>query len=115
MTGWRLRRLQDFRGTPPEGDCLPGRSGLHSACAGFTYVEVLVAALLLAIAIAPALEALQTGLLSSRVHQDATEEHYHLLGKPEEVLAEPFSALDAAALAAGGPSIATSPHSSRGG
>jgi prepilin-type N-terminal cleavage/methylation domain-containing protein len=60
---------------------------------GFSYVEVLVAITLIAIALAPAMDALQTGIMSANVHQTLTVEHYLRLKKMEELQAEPFSKL----------------------
>ena len=69
--------------------------------AGFSYAEVLLATMLIAIALVPALDGLSVGLKGGEVQQAAVEEHYHVFGRLEEVLAEPFGSLDAAALAAG--------------
>ncbi len=69
--------------------------------AGFSYVEVLIATVLISVSLVPAMEALRTGLLGSGIHVDTVELHYHLQAKLEELLAEPTVSLDAAALAAG--------------
>lgn len=69
--------------------------------AGLTYVEVLVAATLLAIALVPAIEALRTGMLGAEVHATTASNHYAALSRMEEVLAEPHSLLLNAAGAAG--------------
>ncbi len=74
---------------------------------GLTYTELLVAASILAIAMVPALDALQAGLLGSRVHEQKIESRFRLLQLFEETLAEPFSALVSAAETAGGPKAAT--------
>jgi len=60
---------------------------------GFTLVEVLLATVLLVIALVPMMEALQTGLLVSREHQQMSSTYFQVQGRMEEVLAEPFSAL----------------------
>ena len=60
------------------------------SCAGFSYVEVLIATMLIAVCLVPALEALHTGLLGSGIHRDSVEEHYHLQAKLEEMLAQPI-------------------------
>lgn len=70
---------------------------------GLTYVEVLIAATLVSIALVPALEALLTGMSAARIFQSSSDEHYALLARMEEVLAEPHSALAASAAAAGNP------------
>jgi len=75
---------------------------------GFSYVEVLVAVALLALCLVPALDALQTGVLGAATHNTQAVDHYAVAGRLEEVLAEPFSSLDAAAVAAGGPTVPTS-------
>ncbi len=64
---------------------------------GFSYVEVLIASVLIAVALVPALNALQTGMLSASVHQTLTSQYYLQVRKMEELQAEPFIALLAAA------------------
>jgi len=68
---------------------------------GFHYVEVLVATLILAIAIAPALNSMSSGMLAAVLPATDLVDRYALYGKLEEVLTQPISALDAAATAAG--------------
>jgi len=68
---------------------------------GFSYIEVLIATVLISVSLAPAMEALRTGLLGSGIHVDTVESHYHLQARLEEMLAEPAAVLDAAALDAG--------------
>ncbi len=75
---------------------------------GLSYIEVLVATLLIAIALVPMLESLQPGLQGSEIHRQQNEVHFALRGKLESVLAEPFASLDAAAAAAGAHTAATS-------
>lgn len=65
--------------------------------AGFSYVEVLAAAVIIAISIIPATEALRSSLQVAAADSAATVSHFRLLGKMEETLAEPFSALSASA------------------
>lgn len=66
-----------------------------------------MAVALLAVALVPALDALHPGLVAVAVHSNLAREHYHLTGKMETVLAEPFDALEDAATAAGSPAVAT--------
>ncbi len=88
---------------------LPGaRAGDGRRQTGFSYVEVLVAVTLLAVALVPAMDALQTGLLGASVHERLAAQHYRAAGRLEELLAQPYGALDAAALAA---ASATTPSS----
>lgn len=82
--------------------------------AAFSYVEILVAIVLISIALVPAIEALGPGLQGAGIHRSQAERHYHLLAKLEEVLAEPFAALDEEALAAGSPTVVTA-YSDTGG
>ena len=70
---------------------------------GLSYVEVLVATVLVAVALVPMIDALGPGVQGARLHREQAEVHYALAGKLEQVLAEPFADLDAAAAAAGAP------------
>jgi type II secretory pathway pseudopilin PulG len=58
---------------------------------GFAYVEVLVAVVLLAVLLAPALDALTNGVLGSGI--DLSARHMALRNKMEAVLSKPFSEL----------------------
>ena len=64
---------------------------------GASYVEVLIAALLIIISLAPMTSALRGAGDSADVFADATAQQLRLTAKLEEVLAEPFSVLAAAA------------------
>lgn len=63
------------------------------AQAGLSYVEVLVATVLVVVALVPALNALQTGIAGSTVHQVEAARLNSLRSKMEEVLAKPFNTL----------------------
>ena len=76
--------------------------------AGLTLVEVLVAMVLLAILLIPAINALQTGIIGAEVHGDVAASHYRLTSRLEELLVEPFADLSDAALAAGSPTTPSS-------
>ena len=76
--------------------------------AGLSYIEVLVATLLIAVALVPMMEALGPGLQGAQIHRHRAEVNYALTGKLEEVLAQAFDELDTAATAAGDYKIATS-------
>ena len=80
----------------------------HTRIAGFSYVEVMVATVLIAITLVPAMDALLPGINGSGIHETRSEDHYQLLGRVEEILAEPFASLDVAATVAGNPTTATS-------
>jgi prepilin-type N-terminal cleavage/methylation domain-containing protein len=60
---------------------------------GFSYVEVLVAMALIAIALVPAMNALQTGIISANVHQTLTAEYYSQSKKMAELQSTPFTSL----------------------
>jgi len=83
------------------------RLGIRRA-AGLSYIEVMVATLLITIALVPMMEALGPGLQGAQIHRDRAAVHFVLAGKLEEVLAEPFDDLDAAATAAGDYKLPTS-------
>ena len=68
---------------------------------GLTYIEVLIAIVLIAVALVPALEALHTGMLGTEIYQATSAEHYAATAKMEELLAEQHGALLSAAAAAG--------------
>ena len=74
---------------------------VQAACAGFTYVEVLIATLLIVVTLLPAIQALYPAVAGAGYHSSRVEDHYRLAGRMEELLAEPFPDLDAAATAAG--------------
>ena len=75
---------------------------------GLTYVEVLVATLLIVTTLVPALEALQPGIAGTGIHETLSEDNYQLIARLEEVLAEPFVDLDDAGTAAGNATTPTS-------
>lgn len=80
---------------------------MSSGQTGFSYIEVLVATVLISMMLIPALDALQPGLQGSELHRQRVEGHYALQGKMEEVLAESFADLDIAATVAGSSTIPT--------
>lgn len=76
--------------------------------AGLTLVEVLVTIVLLSVVLVPAIRALQTSVVGADIHNDLATEHVRLTSRLEELLAEPFTNLEAAATAAGGPTVESS-------
>lgn len=64
---------------------------------GLSYVEVLLAVLIIAISVIPATNALRGSVHSAAADTDATINHYRILGRLEDVLAEPFSTVAAQA------------------
>lgn len=78
----------------------------HFQC-GFTYLEILIAVTLIAIALVPMMNSLQSGLQGTALHKNKVEVFHVLTGELEQVLAEPFDNLDAAATAAGAHTTST--------
>ena len=75
---------------------------------GFSYIEVLVATVLLAITLVPAMQGLEGAIVGSKKHETITQQQYFLQSKFEEILTQPFDDLDAAAIAAGSSGSASS-------
>ena len=71
---------------------------------GLTLVEVLVSISLLAILMIPAITALQTGIVGADVHTDVAARHLLLRSRLDQLLNEPYDAVEQAAIAAGSPS-----------
>ena len=69
---------------------------------GYSYIEVLVAAIVLAAALVPAADALRTVSTNSAQMRDMVALQYEALGRFETVLAEPWGLLEAEATATGG-------------
>ena len=76
-------------------------------CSGLSYVEVLVAVALLAVFLLPVLESLHPAILGTSVSEVYVQDQLRLQSRFEDVMSEPFSALESAAAAAGSPSDAT--------
>ena len=75
--------------------------------AGLTYVEILIATLVLLIGLVPALDALRGAVIGTATNETYLREQFRLSGRLEEVLAEPFVDLDDAGMAAGSPTTPT--------
>ena len=69
---------------------------------GLSYTEVLIATLLIAMALLPAMDSLMPATRGSAMHQQQLQNHHALRSRMEQVLAEPFTSLDSAATDAGG-------------
>ena len=80
----------------------PGRQS------GLSYIEVLIAAVLIAVSLAPMTDAVRTASISAAAHENAAVQNLHLVATMEDVLAEPFASLETAATAAGSESTLTS-------
>jgi hypothetical protein len=82
--------------------CAPGPQS------GISYIEVLIASVLIVITLVPMMDAVRGAISSASAHEDAAIQHLHLIAMLEDVLAEPFSSLETAATAAGGETVASS-------
>jgi hypothetical protein len=76
--------------------------------AGLTYVEIMIALVVLVVGLLPALDALRSATIGTAVTESYVVEQHRLSGRLEEVLAEPFAGLDTAALAAGSTTVPSS-------
>lgn len=68
---------------------------------GLTYVEIMIALVVLVIGLVPALDSLRTAMIGTGVSGSYIVEQHRLSGRMEELLAEPFADLDAEALVPG--------------
>ena len=75
--------------------------------AGFSYVEVLIAVVLIVVALVPAMDALLPGVAGNGIHETIAEDHYQLTGRLEQLLVEPYGQLNSAANAVGSPTTPT--------
>jgi type II secretory pathway pseudopilin PulG len=66
---------------------------------GFTYVEALIASVLIAITLVPALEAFSPAVKEGDVHSQFAIQQYRLSAKIEDILADSFSNIETEALA----------------
>ncbi len=73
----------------------------RSRQAGLSYAETLLAVVVLAVALVPALETLDTAFTGAQVSETVIDWQQALATRMEDMRAEPFGDLDAAATAAG--------------
>lgn len=79
----------------------PDRQLLRCRQRGLSYVEVLIAVVIVAVCLVPALDALLGGLSAADTQRLQAVNQQRLKARLEEVLANRFVTLDAAAIAAG--------------
>ena len=66
---------------------------MKSRQAGFSYMELLIATLLIAVMLVPALEAMQSGIQGSGIHTQLAQNQFRMIAKMEQTLALPYSEL----------------------
>lgn len=64
---------------------------------GISYVEVLIAVIVIAATVVPAANSIHGAMNGATADTEATAHHYRVRGRLEELLAEPFSTLSAQA------------------
>jgi len=88
---------------------------IHADQRGLAYVETLIAVVVLAVALVPVLETLGVAFTGAAVSETAIQWQQQVATRMETVRAEPFAALDAAALSAGSETIPSSYSDAAGG
>ena len=78
--------------------------------AGFSYMELLIATLLIVIMLVPALDAMQSGIQGSGVHMQLAQNQYRMISKLEQTLALPFTELLAQADLVADPKVLIPAH-----
>jgi hypothetical protein len=66
---------------------------MNKVQSGFSYMEVLIATLLIMIMLVPALDAMQSGIQGSGIHTQLAQNQYRMISKLEQTLALSFSEL----------------------
>ncbi len=72
-------------------------------------MELLVATLLIAILLVPALEAMQSGIQASGIHTELARNQYRMISRMEQTLALPFSQLQEQAELVADPTVLIPP------
>ncbi len=81
--------------------------GRASRQSGLSYVEILLAVVLLAVALVPALQAVQTGIQSATIHEEISVQNFSLMSKMQAMRANKFYNLIISADDAGGFGLAS--------
>lgn len=74
---------------------------------GYSYVEILIATVLIAVSLVPIMNALRTASVGAGIYESYSTQHYSLLAKMEEVLAQSYGNLNTEAVAIGSPTTPT--------
>ena len=86
----------------------------HRRQTGASYLELLIAAVLIALLLVPMMDVMRGAASGADQQASASRQHFHLTAKLEEILGEPFGALEDSAAAAGNEATPTS-YSDAGG
>ncbi len=84
---------------------------VHKNMAGFSLVEIMIATLLIALILIPALSALQSGIQGSSIHTSRAVAYYRMKGKMEDVLSKSFIELEEEADATGSSTVIVNSYS----
>ena len=84
------------------------RSNIGAGQNGLSYAETLLAVVVLAVALVPAVETLDTAFTGAQVSETIIQWQQALATRMEDMRAEPFGDLDAAATAAGSETVPSS-------
>lgn len=90
-------------------------TGSRARQSGLSYVEVLVAGVIIAVMLIPAMEAITPALLQSDSQIKRVQRKHALVGIMEEVMSESYSTLEAEAQAVGDPNTASDIYSDAAG
>lgn len=82
---------------------------------GLSYVEVLIATVLVMVSLVPAIEALHPAIQGAGIHKTEANLHYHLTARLEYLLAKSFVTLDAEAQALADPTTISAEFSDAAG
>lgn len=88
---------------------MTGEPQLLRSQTGLSYVEVLISVIILGFSVMPINSAIQTSMQVTNADIEATSDHYRIVGLLEDVLAQPFSTVAAAAAGQTTPSIYSDP------
>lgn len=85
----------------------PKNRNVPNRQSGLTYVEILIAMLVLVVALVPAMDAVRNAVIGTSAVEEYVVSQRQIASRLEDVLAQTFGTLDDAAVAAGGPGVPT--------
>ena len=83
--------------------------------AGLSYVEVLVASVIIAVSLIPAMDALTPAMIRENVHVEYAIRQYRLFSLMEDMLSESYSTLETEAISIGSPGTISATYSDAAG